>query len=201
MTKAGIGVIIGVGILAVGGVAYAYFRNRGESIASGSDPDDPSDADSSGDSLDPGDTGAPSAGDIEGMARMLASEAPLPNYSIDERVAICWCAINWANRTKRSIEKIMLPPHHQKGYWCSTFQSPSQTDTDLATEILNGGGQYATDPTNGAISFFEPKVQDAAVKTGAAGITKTADQIRSKWENEGLVLSATIGRWEFYKKA
>lgn len=137
----------------------------------------------------------PDPDDVEGLARCLASEAPADSYTSDERTAICFCAMNWANRRKRTIAQIMLPPHHQKGYWCSTFQEASQDDTQLAYECLNGDHG---DPTDGAYSFFEPDEQDRDQKLGLAGVTKTADQLRAKWVGEGLALKTTVGRWEFY---
>lgn len=194
MSKGSGGIILGLVLigLSVGGLVYAYSKRKEDDI-SGSDPDAPIMPDNG----DVNDTGGPSPGDIEGMARALESEAPARRYTPEERIGIAWCAINWSNRTRQRIAAIMLPPHHQKGHWCSTIESPTEGSLTLAQDVFNG--KYA-DPTSGATSFFEPAVQDTAAKTGAAGVTRTAEEIRSKWKSEGLILTTIIGRWEFYKK-
>jgi len=136
--------------------------------------------------------------DIEGLARMLASEAPASHYSEAERTAILWCASNVARKRKWTLTKLLLPAHHQKGHWCSTYQSPSPADTELATAFING--KLGSDATNGATSFFEPAEQDKELKQGVGGVTKSAAEIRKSWTNDGLNLTASIGRWEFYGK-
>lgn len=136
----------------------------------------------------------PDPDDVEGLARALASEAPATRYSSEERIAIAWTAMNWCNAIRRDLSKIMLPPHHQKGHWCSTIQESTDSDIATAYECLNGDHG---DPTGGAVSFFEPALE----KPGVAGATRTAQQLRDKWTDEGLRLSTSIGAWEFYAKA
>jgi hypothetical protein len=90
----------------------------------------------------------------------------------------------------------------------------------LAEQILRA--PQSSDPTGGATSFFEPKLQDEAVRYGemcrrgqatyrlASGkivdtcrfrdYRKPAAQIRSEWTKGGSRVVASAGRFEFYGK-
>lgn len=181
------GIYIFGGVIVALGVGYVIKRKYFTDEVVGSDPD----AD-----IAPTSTEIPQtiASDINGLGCMLASEAPASTYTNAERLAIMSCALNFSVRRKRSIADIMLPQHHQVGHFCSTFQSPAPEDTSLATQFISGG---FSDPTGGALAFFEPAEQEKLYASGK--VTHTAQEIRDKWATEdNYHLSATIGRWEFF---
>jgi hypothetical protein len=169
-----------------------------------------------------GDVGAgiPTTQDeVEALARTIASEAG--SGTQDEQRAIGWTV---RNRFRgKSIYAKQQPWRAQKGSDppFSSARPASDVHRKLALEILQA--PQSQDPTGGATSFFEPRMQDAFTKAGAlarsgetgdrvidgvklSDITrfknykKSADDIRKSWSN-GSALYKTVGRFEFWGRA
>jgi hypothetical protein len=169
-----------------------------------------------------GDVGAgiPTTQDeVEALARTIASEAG--SGTLDEQ-----CAIGWTVRNRfrgKSIYATQYPWRSQKGSNppFASARPASDSHRKLAAEILTA--PQSQDPTGGATSFFEPRMQDAFAKAGAmarAGETgdrvidgvklsditrfknykKNADEIRKSW-SKGSAPYATVGRFEFWGSA
>ena len=160
-----------------------------------------------------------SENEVEALARVIASEAG--SGTLAEQRAIGWTV---RNRFRgKSIYTVQFPWRSQKGSDPPFASARPATDATraLAREILSA--DQSQDPTGGATSFFEPKMQDAFAKAGAmarAGETgdrvvdgvkitditrfknykKDAQEIRNKWSN-GSTLYAMAGRFEFWGSA
>lgn len=159
------------------------------------------------------------ADEIEALARTIASEAG-SGTPAEQR------AIGWTVRNRfrgKSIYAKQYPWRAQKGSDppFSSARDAGAPHRKLAQEIL--AANQGDDPTGGATSFFEPRMQDAFAKAGAlarAGETgdrvidgvkltditrfksykKSADDLRKSWGN-GSALYAKAGRFEFWGSA
>ena len=167
-----------------------------------------------------GPSGIPSTADeIEALARTIASEAG--SGTAAEQAAIAWTV---RNRFRgKSIYATQYPWRSQKGADppFSSAREAKESHRQLARQVL--AADQSQDPTGGATSFFEPKMQDVFAKAGAlarAGETgdrvidgvkltditrfkaykKDADGIRSSWA-PGSALYARAGRFEFWGSA
>lgn len=156
------------------------------------------------------------ADEIEALARTIASEAG--SGTLAEQKGIGWTV---RNRFRgKSIYAMQYPWRAQKGGNppFSSARPANDTHRKLAREIL--AADQSQDPTGGATSFFEPKMQDLFFKAGElarAGETgdrvidgqkltditrfksykKNADQIREKWSKSSTIY-AIAGRFEFW---
>jgi hypothetical protein len=157
--------------------------------------------------------------EVEALARVIASEAG--SGTLAEQKGVGWTV---RNRFRgKSIRAGEFPWRAQKGSNppFSSARPPSAPHVTLAGDILRAA--QSSDPTGGATSFFEPRMQDAFAKAGAlarAGETgnrtidgvkmtditrfkyynKDADAIRAKW-GHGSTQYATAGRFEFWGSA
>ncbi len=157
--------------------------------------------------------------EIEALKRVIGSEAGSGMPA--EQLGIGWTV---RNRFRgKSIYASEHPWRAQKGSKppFSSARSGNDSHRKLAVEILSA--DQSDDPTGGATSFFEPRMQDAFAKAGTlarAGETgdrvidgvkltditrfknycKDADAIRAKW-SKGSTLYATAGRFEFWGSA
>ena len=157
--------------------------------------------------------------EVEALARVIASEAGSASSAVQ-------CAIGWVVRNHfhgKSIYDKQYPWRAQKGSNPPFSSARSATDAtrQMARDIL--AADQSTDPTGGATSFFEPRMQDAFAKAGAlarAGETgsrvidgvklsditrfkayrKDADAIRASW-SKGSTLYATAGPFEMWGSA
>ena len=157
--------------------------------------------------------------EVEALARIIASEAG--SGTRGEQNAIGWTARN--RYRGKSIYATQYPWRAQKGSDppFSSARPATAAHHALAREILEA--DQSADPTGGATSFFEPKMQDIFCKAGAmarAGETgdrvidgvrltditrfknykKDANTIRQKWSS-GSTVYATAGRFEFWGNA
>ncbi len=156
--------------------------------------------------------------EIEALARIISSEAG--SGTLGEQRAIAWTARNHFRARGKSIYGTEYPWRAQNGGNppFSSAREANDATRKLAREVLSA--PQMMDPTGGATSFFEPKMQDAFTKAGAlarAGETgdrvidgvkltditrfknykKNAAQIRQKWGN-GSTIYAIAGRFEFW---
>lgn len=157
--------------------------------------------------------------ETEALARVIASEAG--SGTAAEQAAIGWTV---RNRFRgKSIYAKEFPWREQKGDDppFSSARPASDSHRKLAANIIEA--DQSADPTGGATSFFEPRMQDAFAKAGAmarAGETgsrvidgvkisditrfkayrKSAEDIRRSWSN-GSAEYATAGRFEFWGSA
>lgn len=162
--------------------------------------------------------GADNSAEVEALARVIASEAG--SGTLAEQRAIGWTV---RNRFRgKSIYDVEYPWREQKGVKppFSSRQAPKETHRALARAIL--AADQSEDPTGGATSFFEFKLQDVAAKAAAmvrAGETGSrvidgvkvsditrfkhydpkldAEGLRQKWR-PGSTLYANAGRFEFW---
>lgn len=157
--------------------------------------------------------------EVDALARVLASEAG-SGTSAEQR-GIAWTV---RNRFRgKSIYKGETPWRAQYGSNPPFSSARPATDATraFAKQILSQDASQ--DPTGGATSFFEPRMQDIFAKAGAMardggtgdrvidGVTlhditrfknykKNAAQIREKW-GHGSALYAAAGRFEFWGSA
>lgn len=196
--------------VAAGGAAWVVFRDQeGEPVAPIPLPEVPS-----------GGSGiAATADEIEALGRVIASEAGSGTEA--EQRCIAWTVRN--HFRGKSIYQKQFPWRSQKGGDppFSSARPATAATLRLATEVL--AQDQADDPTGGATSFFEPRMQDAFYKAGElarAGQTgdrvidgvkitdisrfkayrKDADGIRKSW-GRGSTLYKTEGRFEFWGSA
>lgn len=212
------------GALAAGGAAWLLTRPKeGEPVPPIPLPDAPDSiaVDPSTGAVHPGGGSgiAPTEEETEALARVIASEAG--SGTAAEQRCIAWTVRN--HFRGKSIYAKEYPWRAQKGGDPPFSSARNATDASrkLAAEVL--AADQSQDPTGGATSFFEPKMQDAFAQAGAlarAGETgdrvingvkitditrfraykKDADGIRSSWA-PGSALYATAGRFEFWGSA
>lgn len=157
--------------------------------------------------------------EVEALARVIASEAGSGTPA--EMRAIAWTVRNRAKG--KSLYSIFYPWRAQKGSNppASSARDANETTRAIARQVL--AAPQSEDPTGGATSFFEPRMQDIFFKAGEmarAGQTgdriidgvkltditrfkfyrKNANQIRSSWSG-GSGLYAIAGRFEFWGSA
>lgn len=154
--------------------------------------------------------------EVEALARVIASEAG--SGSPIEMRAIAWTVRNRAKG--KSLYSIFYPWRAQSGSNppASSARPATMATGAIAEQVLSL--PQSADPTGGATSFFEPKMQDIFFKAGELArsgekgdrvidgvkltdITrfknyrKNAQQIRESW-SKGSTLYATAGRFEFW---
>lgn len=196
-----------------GFVVYLFLKDDGEPAVPIKLPDLPKEVPQgkSGIALEPN--------EIEALARVIASEAG--SGTLNEQKAVGWTV---RNRFRgKSIYAVEYPWRSQKGSDPPFASARPATDKtrELARQILLA--DQSEDITQGATSFFEPKMQTAFFKAGELarkgetgkrvidGITLSditrfknykydADGIRKRWSN-GSTLYATVGRFEFWGSA
>lgn len=162
---------------------------------------------------------SPNENEIEALARVIASEASSATPTEQECVA-------WTVRNRfrgKSIYAVQYPWRSQSGANppFSSARDAKDSNRALAKKVL--AADQSQDPTGGATSFFEPRMQDAFAAAGAlarAGETgartingvrmgditrfknykKTADEIRKSWA-PGSACYAKAGRFEFWGSA
>lgn len=139
-----------------------------------------------------GGSGIPStAEEIEALARVIASEAGTGSEA--EKRCIAWTV---RNRFRGgSIYRKQFPWRAQQGGDppFSSARPATEATRRVAIEVL--AADQAQDPTGGATSFFEPKMQDAFFQAGElARAGETGDRVI-----DGVRLS-DITRFRSYKK-
>ena len=129
------------------------------------------------------------------ISRTIASEAGGRGYTDAERVAIGWVVRNHYYSHKRSVFSGQGSAHPQKGGYASSALNPTAESDRCAARCYDGS---TVDPTGGAVSFFEPKLQDALFAKGK--VRFDAQGIRARWSSpeNRMELYAVIGSWEFY---
>jgi spore germination cell wall hydrolase CwlJ-like protein len=135
--------------------------------------------------------------DVDALARVITSEAD--RYSEVERTAIAWAVRNRARKRGASIAKVVCSPTcgpccHGRPF--SSARPATAVNRELAERVL--AAPQSDDPTGGATSFFEPRVQDKLVAAGHEGYRFTSVQLRDKWKREGQSTRATVGAFEFW---
>jgi hypothetical protein len=134
--------------------------------------------------------------DVEALARVVTSEAG--DSSAAERTAIAWTVRNRARKQGTTVAQLVCTPcgRQEAGRPFSSARAASVIDRALARRVLTAAP--ASDPTRGATTFFEPKLQDRLVAQGFPGYRLRAAAVRTKWRNEGLTLLFTVGKFEFW---
>lgn len=215
---------IAVGATGAGGVLYLaldwlFGSGEGEPAPPTALSETPSSALSGASGIDP------TPDEVEALARVIASEAGRGTRT--EQKAIAWTVRNrfrggsiYSGKGKNGGE---YPWREQRGSNPPFASSKDATDATraLAREVLTA--DQLQDPTGGATSFFEPKLQDVLAEAGAlarAGETgsrvidgvklsditrfkaykKSADDVRKSW-SPGSAHYATAGRFEFWGSA
>lgn len=135
--------------------------------------------------------------DTYSLARAIRSEAG--SRSDLERAAVAWCIVNESRRKGRSITQQVTLGTFGGGYfgsqnlggrYVSTRYAPRTKDLTLATEVLEG---TRPDPTNGAVRFFNPSLQDRLVRLGTSKYTKGSQQVLDNWRAEGFEAAPVPG--------
>ncbi len=134
---------------------------------------------------------APTEQEIEALGRVVASEAGSGTPA--EQRCIAWCV---RNRFRgKSIYAKQHPWRSQKGGDppFSSARDATAATRRLAAEVL--AADQSQDPTGGATSFFEPRMQDLFFKAGElARKGETGDR-----RIDGMLLT-DITRFRYYKK-
>jgi hypothetical protein len=158
--------------------------------------------------------------EVEALARVIASEAG-GGTSAEQR-AIGWTERNRALASGKSLHATFYPWREQKGSNppASSAREATTASRAVASDVL--AAPQASDPTQGATAFFEPKLQDVLAKAGAmarngetgkrvidgttiSDITrftkynKNAATVRESWGKDETVY-AIAGRFEFWGK-
>lgn len=84
----------------------------------------------------------------------------------------------------------------QTGRWASTKSDPYEGDLEVAEAVLSG---TYPDPTNGAVHYFRPTLQDILFNQGK--VTKTADQIETSWGGDGYTVPGVDSGLTFFQAA
>jgi len=182
----GVASLLGVG---VGGVAlFAALAHR-QGVGADADPASPSEA--------PPFDGVPPTNDIEALARVITSE--VDSYSLKERLVVAWTVRNRAHRRRTSIVNLVCSPtcgRCCKGRPFSSYRAPSAKALELARDILEQPA--SEDPTQGAVAFLEPALEDWLATHGDPRPRRTADQVRAQWIADGQKRLGTVGRIELW---
>jgi hypothetical protein len=138
------------------------------------------------------------------LARMFASEGE--SYSTATKVAIGWVAVNVARSRGQTVTELLTADRNahgngkygkQSGRWASTAFDPYEQDILIAASILAGD---STDPTNGAVHYFEETLQDELLKLGK--VNSSAAQIEAAWSDEtgnpGFKIAGVDSRLTFF---
>lgn len=138
--------------------------------------------------------------DIETLGRVIISETG--SQSMAEWQAIAWVARNKALVRKTPLHNFLCDPCGKQGKRMtngkrrtfSTRQKFSGASLRAAREILNA--PQSADPTQGATSAFEPKLQDKLFASGR--YRRNAKMLRAEWGRGGGIRIGQIGRWELW---
>ena len=138
--------------------------------------------------------------DIETLGRVIMSEAG--SQSMAEWQAIAWVARNKATVRKIPLHNFLCEPCGKQGKRMtngkrrtfSTRRSASAASLRVAREILDA--PQSADPTRGATSAFEPRLQDKLKASGR--YSRDAATLRAQWSRGGGVRIGQIGRWELW---
>lgn len=135
--------------------------------------------------------------EVDALARVITSEAD--GYSEVERTAIAWCVRNRARKRGTSIAKLVCTPTcgpccHGRPF--SSARPSTVVNRELAVRVL--GAPQSADPTGGATSFFEPRVQDKLVAAHREGYRFTSAQLRERWIRDGQRARTTVGAFELW---
>lgn len=85
---------------------------------------------------------------------------------------------------------------HQSGRWASTAADPYESDLQIAETVLSGN---VPDPTNGAVHYFRPTLQDILFNEGK--VRKTSDQIEADWGGQGYTVPGVDSGLMFFGPA
>lgn len=130
--------------------------------------------------------------DVEALARILTSEAG--SHSVEERLAVGWTARNRARRRRTTIARMVCNPcGPSAGRGFSTRLPARRKNRELAALIL--ATPLGEDPTGGAISAFEPVLQDRLYRSGR--YRYDARGVRRKWLRE-MDYYGTVGHWDLF---
>ena len=212
MTKFFYALLAALGGGAAAGTGYLVYRALKDDTGEPAAPL-PAPAPTGGSGIDANDN------EVEALARVIASEAGSGTDA--EKKAIGWTVRN--RFRNKSIYASEFPWRSQKGSNppFASARPATEASRALARQIL--AADQSEDPTGGATSFFEPRMQDAFAKAGAmarAGETgdrvidgvkitditrfknykKDANQIRDSW-GKGSTLYANAGRFEMWGSA
>jgi hypothetical protein len=135
--------------------------------------------------------------DAYALARNLHSEEASSDQAT--QAAVAWVAVNVARgdivglltRCKRTSGKGKFGL--QTGRWASTERDPYAGDLEVAEAVLSG---TYPDPTNGAIHYFRPTLQDILFRKGK--VTKTADDIEASWGGDGYKIAGVDDGLTFF---
>lgn len=138
--------------------------------------------------------------DIETLGRVIVSEAG--SQSMAEWQAIAWVARNKALVRKIPLHNFLCEPCGKQGKRMtngkrrtfSTRQKSSAASLRAAREILNA--PQSADPTQGATSAFEPRLQDKLFANGQ--YRRNAKMLRAEWGRGSGIRIGQIGRWELW---
>lgn len=135
--------------------------------------------------------------EVEALARVITSEAN--GYSELERTAIAWTVRNRAQKRGVTIARLVCSP--TCGPCCngrpfSSAREATDTNRALAQRVL--AAPQSEDPTRGATSFFEPRVQDKLVAEKRSGYRFTSEQLRQRWRLSGQRQKGIVGAFELW---
>jgi hypothetical protein len=141
--------------------------------------------------------------DVYSLARMLASEEESATPAT--KAALAWVAINVA--ALRGTTVTLLLTHdvnahgdgkygHQAGRWASTATDPYEQDFNIAINCMTGS---TPDPTDGAVHFFRPSLQDRLLALGK--VKSSAAAIDAEWGGNGFTVPGVDSGITFYRSA
>jgi len=141
-----------------------------------------------------------SGDDIETLARVIISEAG--SQSIAEWQAIAWVARNKSTVRRTPLVQFLGNPYGKQGgrmangkrRTFSTRQKATTASRSLARQVLDA--DQSLDPTKGATSAFEPRLQDKLFANKR--YRRDAAMLRREWRGGGGNRIGTIGRWELW---
>lgn len=141
--------------------------------------------------------------DVYALGRMMMSEAGTKT----SRIAVGWAAVNHATAIGDSISALLLRGkgtsqgkfggQNTGGKYASTREVPSDAVLADAKAIL---AHSIPDPTKGARQWDAPAAQNALVKKGVRGYTKTADDVAAaRSKTNDLVMVPGIPNIRFWR--
>lgn len=131
------------------------------------------------------------------LARNIHSEEASSDQAT--QAAVAWVAVNVADgdilrlltRCKRASGNGKFGA--QKGRFASTARDPYAGDLEVAEAVLSGA---YPDPTEGAVHYFRPTLQDILFNQGK--VSKTADQIEASWGGNGYQVAGVDAGLTFF---
>jgi hypothetical protein len=135
--------------------------------------------------------------EVDALARVITSEAD--HYSEAERTAVAWAVRNRARKRRKPVDRVVCWP--ACGACCegrpfSSARPATAANRELAARVL--AAPQSEDPTGGATSFFEPRVQDWLVAAGRKGYRFTSVKLRKRWQDKGQTMRGTVGAFELW---